>query len=132
MAQQFAKQTSIQNGGIPYCQWIKKVITPEYLTGDDIVSAYMQDGTRKDIMIKDAAVLYINFKQIGTTISAEPLFLDNEIVIFDITELYMAHGRIKEHPLFKSQFSAIIPLFIPTKIDNNIVYQQSGRLWLSI
>ena len=131
MAQQFAKQTLIQNGGISYEQWVKKVITPEYLTGDDIVSAYMQDGTRKDIMIKDAAVLYVNFKQFGTSISAEPLFQDNEIVIFDITELYLAHGRVKEHPLFKSQYSAIIPLGIPAKTENNYAYQQSGRLWLS-
>ncbi len=134
MAQQFAKQSSIQSGGIPYDQWVKQVITPENLIGDDIISAFMQDGTRKDIKIKDAAVLYINFKQIGTTISAEPLFQDNEIVIFDISELYLAHGQIKEHPLFKSQYklsSAVIPLGIPAKTENNVAYQQSGRLWLS-
>ncbi len=132
MAQQFGHNAHYKSGGIGYKEWCEKYINSKYLTGDDTVEVYLCNGTKKEVPIHQAGIYFHSFKKLGTTISAEPLFHDNEVVYFDINELYALEFKAITHPLFKNTKGAILPLGIPVKMEVNIPFQQFGRFWRSM
>jgi hypothetical protein len=136
MAQQFGRAAFQQSGGMSYRAWCDKYLTSTYLSGDAVVEAFMCDGTKKALPIRRVGVLYTDFKQLGTSVVGKPLVHNNEVVYFDLDELYtLWFDTTKTHPLFKTTFknkSAIIPLGTPTTTVTNIPYQQAGRFWRSL
>jgi hypothetical protein len=132
MAQQFGHNAHYQTGGIGYKEWCEKYINSNYLTGDDTVEVYLCNGTKKEVPVHQAGVYFHSFKKLGTTISAEPLIHDNEVVYFDINELYALEFKDAKHPLFKDTKGAILPLGIPVKMESNVPFQQFGRFWRSM
>ncbi len=132
MAQQFGHKSHYQSGGISYKIWCNDYLNSKYLGGEETVEVYLCNGTKKEVPISQAGIYYHSFKKFGTSISAEPLIHDDEVIYFEINELYGLHFGDKTHPYFTVKGGAILPLGIPVEMETNIPFQQFGRFWLSM
>ena len=134
MSQEFSHKSSILNKGLACPGWIKLYITPEHLSGDELIEVYNSNGTKTFLPFHQVGFIMYKFKLIGTSITSVPLMHENKVVYFDIKELYLIYSGLKTHVLWKPEYSnkvAIIPLGSPVNINANIPWQQSARMYLS-
>jgi hypothetical protein len=136
MAEQFSSRTVKNPGGLNPEEWRKLNITGGAMTGDKMVKVKLADGTDGEIKIKDAAIVFKDLKimreEDTSNRGGAPFVMGTPLPdLVSLEEAYKAWASEGEHKYIQTNKIGIVPLGYPTSAQDQIVFQQSARIWVS-
>lgn len=137
MVEQFTRRTVKEEGGIRPDLWIQQYVVGGSLRGDDKVNVMLANGKTDSVPRNQACLVFRNLETLreedtGNRGGAPAVTATPQV---ELVPLYEGMRAIWGYEPFQTgaakRGDVLIPLGLPTSINDRVVFQQMARLWVS-